>query len=94
MIALLSRLIVLWAVIVLPLAFWPPFEDAFKLPQWVVLLSAAALACAAARFSSTGPACAGKPVSRWLSFGARVFGPAGIFLGGMLVAAIAGSEIV
>src|SRR6185503_16396889 len=36
-IALILRLTVLWGVALLPLAFWPPFEDAFKLPQSIVI---------------------------------------------------------
>jgi tetratricopeptide (TPR) repeat protein len=40
----LAALIPAWAVFLLPLAFWPPFEDAFKLPQFAVVTLA--LACA------------------------------------------------
>ncbi len=35
-------LVPLWAAAVLPLAFWPPFEDAFKLPQFTVACALAA----------------------------------------------------
>jgi O-antigen ligase len=35
------RLFPLWAVFLLPLAFWAPFEDAFKLPQSVLAVALA-----------------------------------------------------
>jgi len=33
---MILRLVPLWAVFLIPLAFWAPFEDAFKLPQSVL----------------------------------------------------------
>ena len=38
---MVSRIVPLWAVVLLPLAFWAPFEDAFKLPQSVLAVGLA-----------------------------------------------------
>jgi len=35
----LNRVVLLWGAVLLPLAFWPPFEDAFKLPQTFLVVS-------------------------------------------------------
>lgn len=50
----LPRLVALWAFFLLPLAFWPQFEDAFKLPQFVLALALGAAALRRTGFSFRG----------------------------------------
>ncbi len=52
----------------IPLAFWPPFEDAFKLPQHaLLLLFAAGLAGRAGRWTPVPPEVAGLLGATWLA---------------------------
>ena len=65
----LNRIVLLWGAILLPLAFWPPFEDAFKLPQTLLLVGVlVGLVAWAAWPEWTAPA------ARWPVWGWPVWG--------------------
>jgi len=75
----MNRLIPFWAALLLPLAFWPPFEDAFKLPQFAVIaLLATWLVLASA--------------SRRMPAPPRAVVPASALLGGVMLSSIVGGH--
>ena len=79
----LAALVPAWAVFLLPLAFWPPFEDAFKLPQFAVASFAlASLALAGAVAAGALRTAAVMPMAV----------PALVLAGGHIVSAVIGGS--